>query len=155
MFNRLTVEYLINNFCKFILKITSFLRTMLTFFENDYAEYRYLDRILFITYKDGTSIDLEAAVRIVKDRLILHEGQSFPILCDIRGIKEINKSARDYLSIEGSVLVKAVAFIIKDPVSEMLSKFYLQTRKPIIPTQSFEHIEDALIFLNGFAESAP
>ena len=127
---------------------------MLTYFENDYAEYRFLDRILFITYKKGVSIDLNAAVHIVKDRLILQEGQSLSILCDIQGVKEINKSARDYLAVEGSVLIKAVAFIIKPPVSEMLSKFYLQTSKPSIPTEPFEHIEEALVFLNGFTKSA-
>jgi len=126
---------------------------MLPYVENDYAEYHCLDRILYITYKDGVNIDLKAAVQIVKDRLLLHEGQSLPVLCDIRGVKEINKSARDYLAMEGSVLIKAVAFIIKPPVSEMLSKFYLKTSKPPIPTASFEDIEEALVFLNGFLES--
>ena len=125
---------------------------MLPYFENDYAEYRYLERILYITYKTGINIDLKAAVQIVKDRLLLQEGQSLPVLCDIRGIKEINKSARDYLAIEGSVLITAVAFIIKPPVSAMLSKFYLQTSRPIVPTESFERIEDALAFLQRYVE---
>lgn len=141
-----------NNFVSLYCK-TSFLVIMLDHFENDYAEYRFLDHILNITYRHGVSINLNVAVQIVKDRLILQEGQSFPVLCDVRGIKEINKSARDYLAVEGSILIKAVAFIIESPVSEMLSKFYLKTSKPPIPTQAFEHIDNALRFLNGFVES--
>ncbi|TXG39577.1 DUF7793 family protein [Seonamhaeicola maritimus] len=124
---------------------------MRNYFENDYASYRFLDDgILHIVYHQGVSIDLDAAIQVVKDRLLLQEGQSFPILCDIRGIKIINKPARAYVAIEGSTLIKAVAVIVEPPVSEMLSELYIRTSTPPIPTQSFEHIEDALLFLNKY-----
>lgn len=123
---------------------------MRNYFENDYTSYRFHDGVLHIIYHQGVSIDLNAAVQIVKDRLFLHEGRHLPILCDIRGIKEINKSARAYLAMEGSTLIKAVAGIVEPPVSEMLSEFYIRTSNPPIPTQSFEHIEDALVFLKKF-----
>ena len=125
---------------------------MRNYFENDYTSYRFQDGILHIIYHQGVSIDLNAAVQIVKDRLLLHEGRLLPVLCDIRGIKEINKSARAYLAIEGSILIKAVAVIVEPPVSEMLSEFYIRTSNPPIPTQSFERMEDALDFLNEFME---
>ncbi|MFI1770561.1 hypothetical protein ACH5TX_02405 [Flavobacteriaceae bacterium MEBiC06459] len=96
------------------------------------------------------SIDLDAAIQVVKDRLLLHEGQFLPILCDIRGIKNINKSARAYVAMEGSTLIKAVAVIIEPPVSKMLSEFYIRTSTPQIPTKSFENKEDALKFLRAF-----
>ena len=119
-------------------------------FENDYAEYRLKNSIIYITYKKNVRIDLKAGIQIVKDRLLLHKDQPLPVLCDIRGIKEINKSARDYLAIEGSTLVKAVAFIIEPPISEKLSKFYLRTSKPPIPTELFEETSEALIYLSKF-----
>ena len=53
---------------------------------------------------------------------------------------------------EGSTLIKAVAVIVEPPVSEMLSELYIRTSNPPIPTQSFEHMEDALLFLNEFKE---
>jgi hypothetical protein len=121
---------------------------MLKYYENDYATYLFKDQILHITYKRGVCIDLKAAVQIVKDRLIFHEGLFLPVLCDIRGVKEINKSARDYLALEGSTLINAVAFIIASPVSKILSLFYLKTSNPPIPTKSFEQIPDALHYLN-------
>lgn len=126
---------------------------MTNYIKNDYASYSLDHDILYITYNNGVSIDLNAAIQIVNDRLFLHEGQFLPILCDIRSVKEVNKSARDYLAMEGSTLIKAVAFIVEPPVSEVLSKFYIQTSKPTIPTQAFENIEEALVFLNTFKKS--
>ena len=126
---------------------------MWSYFKNEYTSYKFHEGILHIAYHQGVSIDLKAAMQIVSDRLHLQEGRSLPILCDIRGIKEINKSARSYVAIEGSILIKAVAVIVEPPVSKMLSEFYIRTSNPPIPTQSFEHIEDALVFLNQFKES--
>ncbi|SFZ89522.1 hypothetical protein SAMN05428642_101359 [Flaviramulus basaltis] len=120
---------------------------MRNYFENDYTSYKYQEGILYVTYHEGVSIDLKAAVKIVEDRLFIHEGLHLPVLVDIRGIKEIDKPARAYLAIEGSTLIKAVAVIVRPPVSKMLSEFYIRTSNPIVPTQSFDKIEEAIIFL--------
>lgn len=118
--------------------------------ENDYASYKLTDGILIITYNKDVVIDLPAAVYVVKERLAIHEGRTLPVLCDVRQIKEVNKAARSYLSIEGSILVKAVAFIVDSPVSEMLSEFYLRTNTPTIPTKAFNNFDLALKFLNQY-----
>lgn len=132
------------------MEITSFLPTMLNYLKNDYVEYMLVDQMVHITYKKGGSIDLKASVQIVQDRLKFQEGLSFPILCDIRNIREVSKPARDYLALEGSVLIKAVALIVEPPISEMLSIFYHKTSRPPIPSKSFEHVSEALFFLNEF-----
>ena len=118
--------------------------------ENDYASYKFSDGILIITYSKDVVVDLPAAVYVVKKRLAIHEGRALPVLCDVRQIKEVNKAARSYLSIEGSILVKAVAFIVDSPVSEMLSEFYLRTNTPTIPTKAFNNFDMALKFLNQY-----
>ncbi len=118
--------------------------------ENDYASYKLADGILFVTYNKDVVLDLPAAVYVVKERLLLHEGLPLPVLCDVRQIKEVNKAARSYLSIEGSILVKAVAFIVDSPVTEMLSEFYLRTNKPTIPTKAFNNVDLALKFLDQY-----
>ncbi len=120
---------------------------MSDYIENDYASYKLTDGIVYIRYHIGISINLDAAVRIVEDRLKIQQGQSFPVLCDIRGVREINKSARDYLALEGSVSIKAAAFIFENPVSEVLSRFYLLANKPPIPIKAFHSIEEAKDFL--------
>ncbi|WP_299671972.1 hypothetical protein [uncultured Polaribacter sp.] len=123
---------------------------MLFHFENEYVKYCLKNGILEIEYKEEVYIDLKAGVQIVKDRLELHKGQTLPVLCDMRGIREINKSARDYLAIEGSVLIKAVAFIHESYVSKMISGFYLRTNTPSVPTKTFDNVSDGLVFLNKF-----
>ena len=117
---------------------------------NEYATYQIIKGIVHIDYHNEVVLDLPAAVYIVKDRLSIQEGRFMPVLCDIRRIQAINKAARGYLSIEGSVLVKAVAFLIDSPVSEVLSEFYLRTSKPPIPTESFTNKNEALRFLSDF-----
>lgn len=121
----------------------------MTFFsENEYATYHIQDGILHINYKDGIKIDLTAAVRIVEDRLRLQEGLSYYVICDIRGLREVDKSARDYLALEGSILVKSVAYIIETNVSKALSEFYLRISKPPIPSRTFTDLVAARAFLN-------
>lgn len=123
---------------------------MSEYIENDYASYRFVDDILYIRYHIGITIDYVAAVKIVEDRLALQAGESFPVLCDVRGVKDINKSARDYLAIEGSIFIKAVAFIVENPLSEIMSKFYLRASKPSIPAKAFLSIEEAKEFLSDY-----
>lgn len=120
--------------------------------ENDYARYTIDDGIVHIIYKGNTHLNLKAAVKVVQDRLAFQNDKSYPVLCEILGVKSIDKSARDYLALEGSVLVTAVAFIVKLPVSTWLSEFYLHTSKPPIPTKAFSELDEAIKFLNQFKD---
>ena len=119
------------------------------FAENEYATYHIQEDILHIVYKPGVSIDLAVAIRTVEDRLALQEGLSFKIICDIRGVCQINKAARDYLAKEGSVLVTAVAYLIEPTVTRAISDFYIHISNPPIPSKSFTDMETAESFLKG------
>lgn len=121
---------------------------MMSFFtENEYATYHIQDDILNIDYKHGVSINLAVAIRIVEDRLAFQQSLPFKILCDIRGVREIDKPARDYLAIEGSVLVVAVAYLIEPTVSRAISEFYISISNPPIPSRTFTELEAARQFL--------
>ncbi len=121
--------------------------------ENDYATYSIDDGIVYIIYKEGISLDLNAAVKVVEDRLAFQNDKFYPVLCDIHGVKEVDKSARDYLAVEGSLLITSVAFIVKPPVSSWLSEFYLLTSKPPVPTKAFTELLEAKKFLNKFKDN--
>ena len=122
--------------------------TMLDFLENDYATYQLVDNILIVTYKD-VSLDLAAATKVVEDRLLIQQGKRYAVLCEIRKVRDINKQARDYLAVEGSVLLKAVAFIAENPVSKIFSKFYLRTSQPTIPYKIFKERDKAIAYLKS------
>ncbi|MFZ6009124.1 MAG: hypothetical protein ACOYXT_02155 [Bacteroidota bacterium] len=117
------------------------------YFENDFAEFWVENGILFFVYKQGVTLDVEAAKRIVADRVKAQKNVSYPVFCDMRGIKDIDKNARDYLAKEGSQLVKAVGVLIESPVTKIMGNFYLKINQPLTPTRMFTDKNNALEFL--------
>ncbi len=117
--------------------------------ENKYAIYFLTDELLHIIYKKDHCIDLKAAQLIVRDRMMLQNGREMPVLCDIREVRRVNKPARDYLALEGSQWVKALAFLIDSPVTDVISSIYLWTHAQSVPTRSFVKKSEALAFLKS------
>ncbi|GLU45115.1 hypothetical protein [Allomuricauda sp. NBRC 101325] len=115
--------------------------------ENTYAVYLLTDHLIHIIYKKAPCIDLKAAQVIVMDRMQLQEGRVMPVLCDIREVRNINKAARDYLALEGSLWIEKLAFLIDLPVTDMISSIYLDTHAQKVPTRSFANKSEALVFL--------
>jgi hypothetical protein len=120
------------------------------FYENEYAQFWIGNGILFFEYKPNTILGLEVAQTVVADRIHFQNEESYPVLCDVRGIVNTDKSGRDYLAQSGSVLTKAVALIVHQKVSLTISNFYLHISKPNVPTQLFNNQEDALEYLKQF-----
>lgn len=121
------------------------------YFQNDFAEFWIEDSILYFVYKPGSRINLQAAKRIVEDRVNLQNGVAYPVFCDMRNVMDSDKSARDYLAKEGSNLVKAVAVMIDSPITKMMLNFYLAVNKPITPTRLFTDKNQALEYLNSYS----
>lgn len=119
-------------------------------FENEFAFYSIKGNIVHIVYKPGLEIDLAAAMQIVKDRIAFQEELSYPVLCDIRQLRKVDKPARNYLALDGSVLVKALAFVIEPPVTDAMTQFYFRTNNPSIPTATYRRIEQAVEFLKKY-----
>jgi len=119
--------------------------------ENPYAIYLLSHELLHIIYKKGPCIDLKAARIIVNDRMKLQEGRELPILCDIREVRKVNKPARDYFAREGSLWIKALAFLIDPPVTDTISNFYMGTHSQKVLTKSFTQKSKALAFLRSTA----
>lgn len=115
--------------------------------ENTFAVYLLTDDLLHIIYKKVPCINVKAAELIVKDRMELQEGKVMPVLCDIREVRNIDKAARDYLALEGSLWIKKLAFLIYPPVTDMISAIYLDTHSQKVPTQSFTKKAEALAYL--------
>ena len=115
--------------------------------ENKYAIYLMTKDLMHIIYKKDFCIDLKAAQIIVRDRMMLQNGREMSVLCDIREVRRVNKPARDYLALEGSQWVTALAFLIDPPVTDVISNIYLGTHAQTIPTRSFTKKSEALAFL--------
>ena len=120
------------------------------YFENEYAQFWIKDDILFFEYRPNVVIDLTIAHRIVADRIQMQNEKSYPVLCDIRGVVDSDKAARDYLAQSGSVLAKAVSIVTNQSVSLIMTSFYLKICKPSVPTKIFTDDSSALAFLEAY-----
>ncbi|HCX22835.1 MAG: hypothetical protein CMB80_26855 [Flammeovirgaceae bacterium] len=116
--------------------------------ENDYAKFHIKDGILHFVYKRDVELDLEGAKKVVADRIKAQGDQSYPVICDVRSVKTINKEARDYLAKQGSQQVEAVALIVGSPARKVMSNFYLAVNKPEVPTRLFISETEALDYLS-------
>ena len=123
---------------------------MSNYYENDFAAYRIADGILYFLYKREVILNLDAAQKIVSDRLMVQNERAYPIFCDARWIKSADKEARDYLAKEGSIMAKAVAILVMPPVTEAIINFYMISSKPVIPTAIFTEKSKAVEFLDAY-----
>lgn len=119
-------------------------------YQNDFAEFWFDDGILFCKYKPYTILILSAAKQVVTDRLKLQGEISFPVLCDIRAIDNAEKSARDFMSFEGTTLCSAVAFLAEPDYTKELFNFYVALNKPAIPVRLFTQEQEAINYLKTF-----
>lgn len=123
--------------------------TQKQFAENEFATFYIENGVMYFTYKQTEMIDLAAAKKIVLDRVNLQNGVSYPVICDARGLKNMNKEARDYLAKEGSALVSSVALIVTSTATRIMSNFYLSVNKPEVPTKLFNSLEEASEFIHS------
>lgn len=117
---------------------------------NDYATFWIDDGILHFIYHPAVVIDMTAAEKVVADRLKCQHDKYYPVFCDTRGVKDTDKSARDFLAREGSILTSAVAFLVNPPISQAIIDFYVRTSKPITPTKICTEKYEALKFLKTY-----
>jgi hypothetical protein len=120
------------------------------YYENEYAQFWIKEGILFFEYRPNVVIDLTIAHQIVADRIQMQNEKSYPVLCDIRGVVDSDKAARDYLAQSGSVLAKAVSIVTNQSVSLIMTSFYLKICKPSVPTKIFTDDSSALAFLETY-----
>jgi len=92
--------------------------------------------------------DAEANTFTVKQ---ISKGKIYPILVDIREIKEIKKEARDHFTMKNRVPgVLAIAILINSPLSKIIGNFFMGINKPSVPSQLFTSEEKAIAWLSRF-----
>jgi hypothetical protein len=123
-------------------------------FENDVLKSELEDSIIIGTIKTSF-VDLDMAKQITNIRLDLQKGDSFPLISNIKSIKNINKEARDFMaSKEGCEGVIAAAVIINSSITSMIGNFFIQISKPIVPTRLFTDELEAKKWLADYVKAA-
>lgn len=116
---------------------------MPTNYENEYAQYEYKDRLLYVRYKEGLYIDYNAACVIVDDRLKMQSYQASAIVCNVSHVDDVDSEAREYLATYGSNLAKAVALYSTTHTMRNLADYFVTINKPMVPTKIFDNLYEA------------
>lgn len=114
------------------------------------AELYIQEGILFCIYQKKLLLNLSAAQWVVSQRLTLQMNRIMPVYCDISGIAKASKDVRDYMAIEGTAGIKALALVVSTPVSHAISEVFTLSSAPPIPTQTFCNRAEAVAFLQPF-----
>ena len=119
-------------------------------FENSQIKMEVLDGILYATYKSGLKLTLDDVKNVVKERLVLLDGKTLPVLIIDAGVVSMDKSARDYLSSEEGISGLKIAAIIENSMfSKMLINFFLRLTNPKLQVKAFVSETDALEWLKS------
>ncbi len=112
-------------------------------FENDEIKFELENGILIAIWKCST-IDISKIQKTVRSRVEALNGNSYPLLSNIKSIKNSTKEARDYLaSKDGCQGISKAAILISSPVSSMIANFFIKASHPIIPTKMFTNEAEA------------
>src|SRR5688572_12964224 len=111
--------------------------------ENEYAIFWIDEGIFYLNYKNNASIDINAALAIVKDTAKLFAGGSQPYgaLCDMTNLRSMDKEARDYFA--GMFSSIKVAIISESVTGQTVADFYVQISNPKSRTKYFSDWDEA------------
>ena len=123
-------------------------------FENDFMRVERRGGIVFGAYKRGP-ITLDMAKDVVKNRLNFSNQKDVPTLVTEKGLKGIERDARQYLgSDEGVKGVKAGAIVTKSSLSSHLANFFIRVSiiRTKVPMRLFTSEKEAVKWLKQFLD---
>ncbi|MES2590782.1 MAG: hypothetical protein V4608_02770 [Bacteroidota bacterium] len=117
---------------------------------NEYLKIELESGILIGTFK-SESVDIDIAHTITNFRLEIQSGRNYPIISNIKAIKNISKEARDFMaSEEGCEGVIAAALLIDSSIGQIIGNFFIKINKPLRPTKIFTDESSAQKWLAKF-----
>ncbi len=115
-------------------------------FENDYVLLEKRDNIMQVKYKPESFISIDAAKKVVEDRLGFANGQPMYVVAEVSNIKNSTKDAREYLSDKDGGLqgIIAGAFISNKVYTYFILNLFFKIVKPTVPTKFFTDRDKAM-----------
>lgn len=122
-------------------------------FESHEIKFELENGVMMGTFK-LESIDLGIAQKVTTHRLEIQKGKSYPLLSNIKAIKNSTKQARDFMaSKEGCEGVIAAAVLIDSPLGSMIGNFFISISRPLVTTKIFTDEMDAKKWLTQFVRN--
>jgi hypothetical protein len=121
--------------------------------ENEHTKIELENGILIATWK-SSFVDLDIAKEAVINRLLVTNGQKYPVLIKIKSVRSSTKEARDFLASEkGCAAVIAGAVYVDSILENMIATFFIFLNKPSVPLKIFKDETKAKEWLQQFVEN--
>lgn len=115
-------------------------------------DYKIEDSCVIGTFQTDF-IDLNIAKKLTEFRLKFQKGKKYPLLSNVKTIKNTTKAARDFMaSKEGCEGVVAAAVLIDSPVGRIIINFFIGLSRPFRLTKIFTNEGDAKKWLSKFVK---
>jgi hypothetical protein len=118
---------------------------------NGIVTFHIRDGIVFGNYI-VEKVELEDAVSATEFRKTITGNRAYPAYADLSGVKEVSREARSYFSKEAGEDLKAIALIIRNPVTRMMANFFMKFNQPHYPIRFFTSDQDAVKWLKQFVD---
>lgn len=123
-----------------------------TLLENHEVKIELEDGIVIANWKTSF-VDINVARRAVQYRLESTNHVPYPLLSNIKSIKNGTKEARDFLALESSCEgIIAAAVLINSPIGSMIGNFFISINKPFVTTKIFTDETEAKKWLTQFVK---
>lgn len=119
-------------------------------FNFSFGVIKFENSLMIGVYVKNLTIDLDLAKEMVRERLRLLNGRTYPFLADVRQLKLATKEARDYFAKEGVKGMTALAILIGNPLTVIMANLFITFSKPLVPTKAFRTREQAVKWLQQF-----
>lgn len=120
--------------------------------ENQWVEYKIKYGIVFGRFKNGASVDLITAKKLIETRLVLQNGRDLPLLVDITGLRHVTKDARDFFASNESLrgTIAGALIVGKSLFSRTLGNIFFLLSRPEIPHKMFGSAVPAMRWLKRY-----
>lgn len=121
------------------------------YYQDEYGEMWIEDGIVWCIYSPGLILTEDVARSIVRERIRISKGCTYPLFVDGSQIQYITKTAREYFAKgDGIRYLNSGAFLIKNQVQYIFGNFFLKINKPALPAKLFTDKQEAINWLQKF-----
>lgn len=120
-------------------------------YENEFVSIEIEGDILYATYLVD-KINLEGAKAATEFRKKITGNNAYAVLADVSSFKEISREARAFFAKEAGEDLKAIAVLVKNPVSRMMVNFFMRFNNPKYPIRFFTSDSEAYKWLLQYVD---
>ena len=118
--------------------------------KNQPVDFFIEDGILIGVLKIQQSLDIDSLKKIVKERLKVCKGKSYPTLYEFNILEHINKDAREYMNRVSSEGILATALVSKNKESNIIINAIIAINNQDVPVKVFTDKTKAIKWLKQF-----